>query len=93
MIKKPRSTKSVVNPYLVDGTAFDDLSPANRIAHDIFSQRRDLRPSVERIMNAGLTPDATERALTLFRDSLTNLADPHRNPLVAIANADTTPTE
>jgi hypothetical protein len=32
----------------------DDLGPANRIAHDILSGRRDLSPSVQRIMTAGL---------------------------------------
>jgi hypothetical protein len=86
MTKRPRSKKPVDNPYLTSA-AVDDLSPANRIAYEVIAERRDLLPSVERIMNAGLTEDATVRALTLFRDSLTAVDDPHRDPRVAIATA------
>jgi hypothetical protein len=87
MIKKPRQpTKGAGNPYLTSGTV-DDLSPDNRIAYEIVAERRDLVPSVERIMNAGLDQDETVRALSLFRDSLTTLGDPHRDPRQAIAAA------
>jgi hypothetical protein len=89
MIKKPRRpVKPVENPYLTSGSA-DDLSPPNRIAYEIVASRRDLVPSVERIMNAGLDQDGTVRALSLFRDSLTTIGDPHRDPRVAIAAAST----
>lgn len=71
------------NPYLTAASA-DELAPAERIAHDIVSQRRDLIPSVDRIMNAGLGT-ATLQAITLFRDALTDLSDPNRDPAVAIA--------
>jgi hypothetical protein len=91
MIKKSRAAKPADNPYL-SSAAVDDLSPANRIAYEIIAERRDLLPSVERIMNAGLTEDATVRALTLFRDSLTATDDPHRDPRVAIVNASSTST-
>jgi hypothetical protein len=86
MIKKPRTAKPPENPYLT-AVSVDELSPANRIAHDIVSERRDLLPSVERIMNAGLDADTTINALSLFRQSLSDLADPHRDPRVAIASA------
>jgi hypothetical protein len=89
MIKKPRRpAKPAENPYLTSGSA-DDLSPANRIAYEIVAERRDLVPSVERIMNAGLNQDGTLRALSLFRESLTTIGDPHRDPRVAIAAAST----
>lgn len=83
-----RSTKPPPNPYLTAASR-DELEPANRIAHDVVHERRDLLPSVERIMNAGLDDEATVRAMTLFRDSLTTVGDPHRDPRVAIANSTT----
>jgi hypothetical protein len=89
MAKKPRPGRPADNPYLTSD-AVDDLSPANRIAYEIVAERRDLLPSVERIMNAGLTEDTSARALTLFRESLAALDDPHRDPRVAIANATST---
>jgi hypothetical protein len=88
VIKKPRPARSGQNPYLGEG-AVDELSPSNQIAHSIVNDRRDLVPSVERIMNAGLTPDATVHALTLFQNSLTQLDDPYRDPRAAIAAATT----
>jgi hypothetical protein len=84
MVTRKRSTKAPPNPYLKVGTP-DDLSPANRIAYDIVAERRDLLPSVERIMNADLDEDGKCDALTLFRSSLTVAGDPNRDPRVAIA--------
>ena len=72
------------NPYLTAAT-LDDLGPADRIAYDIVADRRDLLPSVERIMNAGLGQDGTVAALTLFRSALGVVGDPNRDPRVAIA--------
>ncbi len=83
MIKK-RTSKSPPNPYLSASTV-DELSATNRIAHDIIAERRDLLPSVERIMNAGLGEAATICALGLFRASLQTPGDPNRDPRVAIA--------
>lgn len=84
MVIKKRATKVQDNPYLTSATP-DDLGPANRIAYDIVAERRDLLPSVERIMNAGLDEDGTVRALTLFRYSLTAVGDPNRDPRVAVS--------
>jgi hypothetical protein len=84
MVTRKRSSKAPPNPYLKVGTP-EDLSPANRIAYDIVAERRDLLPSVERIMNADLDEDGKVGALTLFRDSLTVAGDPNRDPRVAIA--------
>jgi hypothetical protein len=80
-----RATKASANPYLTTQSP-DDLEPASRIAYDIVHDRRDVLPSVERIMNAGLDAEATLRAMTLFRDALITTGDPHRDPRVAIAN-------
>jgi hypothetical protein len=84
MVVKKRSSKVPQNPYLNAATA-DELSPANRIAHDIVAERRDLLPSVERIMNAGLDETSTIGALSLFQASLVAPGDPNRDPRVAIA--------
>jgi hypothetical protein len=84
------STRGSSNPYLKSPGA-DDLSPANQIARDIIAERRDLLPSVERIMNAGLDEDATVGALSLFRASLGTTGDANRDPRVAIAASSTSP--
>ena len=63
------------------------LGPAEQIAHDILAERRDLLPSVERIMTAGLATDDTLKAIGLFRDALASPDDVRRDPRVAIAEA------
>ena len=65
MVTRKQSARGADNPYLTTATPAD--SPANRIAYDIIAERRDLMPSVERIMNAGLDENGTVGALTLFR--------------------------
>jgi hypothetical protein len=77
------------NPYQ-SSTSGAELSPANRIAFEVVAERRDLLPSVERIMNAGLSEDAAVQALNLFRDSLGSAGDPNRDPRVAIEAVSTT---
>jgi len=84
VVKKP--AKRAANPYLGDGDV-DGLSPANRLAHDIVAERRDVLPSVERIMNAGLAEQDTVTALSLFRTALGNVNDPKRDPRAALAAA------
>jgi hypothetical protein len=84
MVVRKNVRKVPQNPYLTEASP-DDLGPANRIAFDIVAERRDLLPSVERIMNAGLDEDGTVGALTLFRASLGVVNDPNRDPRVAIA--------
>ena len=59
----------------------------DRLAFEILAGRRDLQPSVERIMNTSGADDTAERALALFRDSLVAAGDPNPDPPVAIANA------
>jgi hypothetical protein len=67
----------------------DDLDAAEQAAHDILAERRDLLPSVQRIMTADLGTEATVTALGLFQHALTHPGDTHRDPRVAIANAST----
>ena len=70
MVVRKRSTKAPRNPYLTAATP-DELGPANRIAYDIVAERRDLLPSVERIMNAGARRGWHRRrphAVPLFAD-------------------------
>ena len=55
MIRKPRPAKPVDNPYLT-AASVDELSPANRLAYEIVSERRDLLTSVEQIMKPASTP-------------------------------------
>lgn len=74
------------NPYQTSATA-DELSPANQLAFEIVAERRDLLPSVEHIMNAGLDDDTAAAALGLFREALANPGDPHRDPRSAISHA------
>lgn len=83
-IRKKAATPS--NPY-VTASDPDELSPDRRIAHDILVDRSDLLPSIDRIMRAGLAPDDTVRALTLFQTAVATPGDPHRDPHVAIAAA------
>lgn len=71
-----------------DGTTdIDELSTSEKLAHDIVSVRKDLEPSVQRIMDAELEDDQRDVALTAFGNSLDRVDDPNRDPRVAIANA------
>jgi hypothetical protein len=89
-IKKQTAKHPSGTPAWQIAGSSDDLGPAERIAHDILAKRRDLLPSVDRIMTAGLDADGTLRAIGLFRDSLANPGDVHRDPRVAIARCTTT---
>jgi hypothetical protein len=82
--KQTAKPARVTSPWLSSASP-DELGPADRIAHDILAGRRDLLPSVQRIMTAGLGAEATLQAIGLFRDSLGNPGDVHRDPRVAIA--------
>lgn len=77
--------KKIPNPYLTT-TSPDELPPVQRLAFDIVERRADLRPSVERILNADLGDDALI-ALELFDRSLTTPGDPNRDPAIAVAHA------
>ena len=71
-----------------DGTTdIEDLSSSEKLAHDLVSVRKDLEPSVQRIMDAELDDEQRDVALIAFGDSLDQVDDPNRDPRVAIANA------
>lgn len=63
----------------------EDVGPAEQIANEILAGRRDLLPSVDRIMTADLGSEGTLKAIGLFRDALNEPGDVHRDPRVAIA--------
>ena len=72
-----------------DGVSeIEDLSETEQVAHAIVTERRDLEPSVARIMDSE-TLDDDQRAVALnsFHTSLTDPDDENRNPMVAISNA------
>ena len=71
-----------------DGSVPDEeLAPNERIAHEIVSDKGDLAPSVQKIMDADLDDEGRRVALESFRDSLGEVGDPNRDPQVAIENA------
>jgi hypothetical protein len=81
-VKKKAKTGS--SPYMTSSD-IDELSPPDRMAHELVTGRSDLLPSIERIMSAGLSEDDTVEALTLFRTALDAPGDPNRDPRVALA--------
>jgi hypothetical protein len=81
-----KRTKTTLNDRFVSDNP-DELEGALLTAHEIVSERRDLVPSVQRIMDAELDDATRDRAMELFRASLGDLDDPNRNPNVAIENA------
>lgn len=84
MAKKPPAR---ANNQFQRSAALDELTPANRIASEIVTERLDLLPSIEHIMNAGLDDATAATALDLFRAALTAPGDPHRDPRAAISAA------
>lgn len=68
-------------------SALEGGTPSQVAAHKLLQRFSDLRPSVDRILAAGLDEDETLRALTLFESSLGVIGDPHRNPAVAVEAA------
>lgn len=86
MAAKKKATTGRSSPYLTS-TNIDELSPSNRMAHEILTSRGDLLPSIDRIMRAGISDNDTIAALTYFRDALSVPGDPNRDPGVAIATA------
>ena len=81
-----KAAKGAGNPFLGNGD-LEAMSPANRLAYEIVAARRDVLPSVERIINAGLAEDETVTALSLFRTALGSIDDPNRDPRAAVAAA------
>ena len=88
MPTKSSNQKRKTSTPWCDATAdVDSLEPNERLAHELVVLRRDLTPSVERIMNHEMSEAARGRALSVFADSLNNPGDPNRDPRVAIENA------
>lgn len=81
-----KSKAALGNPYLEAAEADDQTSP-DRIAYEIVAERRDVLPSVQRIMDAGLEEPVTFAALSLFRSALGDPLDPNRDPRAALAAA------
>lgn len=67
------------------GPRHDRETPSGLIADDIVTEYRDLAPSVNRIMNAGLSEKGQLRAIEAFRDALPTPESPLRHPTNAIA--------
>ncbi len=80
--KKPRSTRW----HRADASD-EELDPSEQTAHEIVVEFGDLEPSVARIMDADLTAAQRRHAINLFRSSLGDLGDPHRDPRRAIEAA------
>ena len=87
--KKPARRKSAPqsSPWCHASVDVTSLAPDELLAHELVVRRRDLTPSVERIMNMGATQTARCRALAAFSDALITPGDPNRDPRVAIAFA------
>ncbi|NNE10793.1 MAG: hypothetical protein HKN41_00945 [Ilumatobacter sp.] len=96
-----KAKKKAATSRWADGTIdIEELSPAERLAHELVTDFADLAPSVEKIMDAefdgndgedGDDQDGRATALDLFRASLDSLGDPNRDPRVAIEAAGGTP--
>ena len=79
--------KIIVTRWFDGETPLEELSECEQLAHQIVVVRKDLTPSVTRIMDAELDEDKCLQALTLFEVSLDEIGDPNRDPRVAIINA------
>jgi hypothetical protein len=86
MSTKKQVRHDVSRPYLSRPFP-EDASALHRAAHTILTQRGDVLPSIERILQAGLPDEVAIRALGLFHDALSTTGDPNRDPRVAMANA------
>jgi hypothetical protein len=86
MIKKSASSRANKKGYL-SAAELEALPPADRLAREIIGERRDLSPSVARIMDAGMDEAGTLQALGLFREALVTPGDPNRDPRTAIVAA------
>lgn len=64
----------------------ENHTESEAVAFAIASQYADLKPSINRIMEAELTEGQRLEAINLFRASLGVPGDVNRNPMVAIEN-------
>lgn len=85
--KPPRRKPAPSSPWCDSSVDVDSLTADQRLAHELVVRRRDLTPSVARIMDASMTPTARSRALAAFSTAVDTPGDPNRDPRVAIAFA------
>ncbi|MGA9278066.1 hypothetical protein [Ilumatobacter sp.] len=79
--------KPTTSQWFTGETPLEELDPSKQVAHEIVQVRRDLMPSVDRIMSADLTEPQRHQAIGLFQASLVDIDDPFRNPDLAIEEA------
>ncbi len=77
-------------PWYDSRKPLEEQDPATQVAHELITHRRDLAPSVDRIMAADLDAPQRHVAIELFRDSLREPSNPHRDPRLAIEAARST---
>lgn len=74
-------------PTELDAIPVEQRTEAQQLGIAIHQERPDLLPSVRRILEADLSDAQRLTALELFQASLSDPADPNRDPRVAIAAA------
>ena len=87
--KSSNRKQTLVSPWCDATVDVDALSEQQRLAHEIVIRRRDLTPSVERIMDTDLDDSVRSRALAAFSAALSSPGDPNRDPRIAIIYAKT----
>ena len=85
--KTAKNKKAAASPWWDATVDIDTLDDEQRLAHEIVTRRRDLTPSVQRIMSSQLDAAVRGRALAAFDAALTVPGDPNRDPRVALDNA------
>lgn len=86
-VKHNRNKQAPTSPWCNADVDVESLTANERTAHELVVRRRDLTPSVERIMSAALSDASTAQALAAFSAALNSPGDPNRDPSVAIASA------
>ena len=85
--RQAQSRAAQSSPWCDASVDVGTLTPEQRIAHELVLRRRDITPSVQRIMDAPLSAAARGNALAAFGRALDTPGDPNRDPRVAIAAA------
>ena len=75
------------SPWYDPAVDIATLTAEQAVAHELVLRRRDITPSVQRIMDAPLDATARGVALAAFSRALDTPGDPNRDPRVAIASA------
>jgi hypothetical protein len=85
--KAPAKKRAAKKKPGARGELPENHTPSEAAAHALLEERRDLEPSVKRIMDSELTEPGRLHAIGLFRDSLTSPGDPNRTPANAVEAA------